>query len=232
MTFGLGVVVLGTADAALAATQTYNGTPVQIIVNDLGAPTLTAKPSTRQQPTDPYIAQYCCGTTNPQGWGSALWLQNSAGTWSSAGSGYLLSGFTAVSNTTVVSGTSTEIVTVVNAGSSGVRVTQRIRHVAGDRFVTKEWSIENTGSTSYQAARFYHGGDTMFGGDDSASGFYDASKSMVYIRNNAFADWGIMGFYANPADGRDVIRLAAVKNPAEVRRGVEILGAALAAFSR
>jgi aspartate aminotransferase len=40
------------------------------------------------------------------------------------------------------------------------------------------------------------------------------------------------GFYANPADGRDVIRLAAVKNPAEVRRGVEILGAALAAFSR
>jgi aspartate aminotransferase len=40
------------------------------------------------------------------------------------------------------------------------------------------------------------------------------------------------GVDANPADGRDVIRLAAVKNPAEVRRGVEILGAALAAFSR
>ncbi len=40
------------------------------------------------------------------------------------------------------------------------------------------------------------------------------------------------GFYANPADGRDVVRLAAVKNPAEVRRGVEILGAALAAYPR
>lgn len=40
------------------------------------------------------------------------------------------------------------------------------------------------------------------------------------------------GFYANPADGRDVVRLAAVKNPGEVRRGVEILGAALAAYPR
>jgi aspartate aminotransferase len=40
------------------------------------------------------------------------------------------------------------------------------------------------------------------------------------------------GFYANPADGRDVVRLAAVKRPEEVRRGVEILGAALAAFRR
>ncbi len=38
------------------------------------------------------------------------------------------------------------------------------------------------------------------------------------------------GFYADPRDGRDEIRLAAVKNPESVRRGVEILGAALAVY--
>jgi aspartate aminotransferase len=38
------------------------------------------------------------------------------------------------------------------------------------------------------------------------------------------------GFYADPANGRDVIRLAAVKKAADVRRGVELLGKALAAF--
>lgn len=38
------------------------------------------------------------------------------------------------------------------------------------------------------------------------------------------------GFYANPADGRDEIRLAAVKNADSVRRGVELLGKALAVY--
>jgi aspartate aminotransferase len=38
------------------------------------------------------------------------------------------------------------------------------------------------------------------------------------------------GFYADPSQGRDEIRLAAVKNPEEVRRGVELIGLGLAAY--
>lgn len=38
------------------------------------------------------------------------------------------------------------------------------------------------------------------------------------------------GFYADPRNGRDEIRLAAVKNPESVRRGVELLGAALSMY--
>ncbi len=38
------------------------------------------------------------------------------------------------------------------------------------------------------------------------------------------------GFYADSSRGRSEIRLAAVKEPAVVRRGVEVLGAALAAY--
>ena len=59
--------------------------------------------------------------------------------------------------------------------------------------------ITNSGSTTYTGVRFYHGGDTFFGGDDLSFGFYDPVKRMVYIRNNDFASWGIMGFYASPS---------------------------------
>ncbi|MBM4369812.1 MAG: aminotransferase class I/II-fold pyridoxal phosphate-dependent enzyme, partial [Deltaproteobacteria bacterium] len=38
------------------------------------------------------------------------------------------------------------------------------------------------------------------------------------------------GFYANPREGRDEIRLAAVKRPEDIRRGIEVIGEALAAF--
>lgn len=38
------------------------------------------------------------------------------------------------------------------------------------------------------------------------------------------------GFYASARDGRDEIRLAAVKEPAVVRRGIELLGRALATY--
>ncbi len=40
------------------------------------------------------------------------------------------------------------------------------------------------------------------------------------------------GFYANPREGRDEIRLAAVKRPEDIRRGIEVIGEALAAFGR
>jgi aspartate aminotransferase len=40
------------------------------------------------------------------------------------------------------------------------------------------------------------------------------------------------GFYANPADGRNEIRLAAVNDVATLRRGVELLGRGVEAFQR
>jgi aspartate aminotransferase len=38
------------------------------------------------------------------------------------------------------------------------------------------------------------------------------------------------GFYADPRDGRDEIRLAAVKEEAVLRRGIEVLGRGLEAW--
>ncbi len=192
------LLLLAMAPAAQAVTQTYNGDVVQMIISDTSAPNINVKPSTHTLPGDLYVRQYYGGSS----WGSVVWLNN-GGTWSSYGSGYVVSGLSAVSNVTNVVPGGIEIVTVVNLGASGVQMTQRFTHLTGDRFVSKEWIITNNGATSFSGARFYHGGDSYFGGVDSAYGFYDPSKSMVYVRNNDYTNWGIMGFYANPATPAD-----------------------------
>ena len=87
---------------------------------------------------------------------------------------------------------------MVALGSSGVQLTQRFRYVNGDRNFTKIWTLENTGETSHGDLRFFHGGDTYFGGDDSARSWYDDELRMVYVNNSGFSNSGYMAFYANP----------------------------------
>jgi uncharacterized repeat protein (TIGR02543 family) len=188
-----------------AATQQVDGNPLQIIMLDDGSPTINVWGRNPDNGSYEYTAQYCCGTTNTD-WGSIIWLNGS-----DQGAEYLMNGsiagyfgpsVTPVSNDMVVTGPSptiTTITTVVDLGSSGVQVTQIFTYIDGNRYVTKEWRIHNGGATTYPDVRFFHGGDTMFGGVDSAYGFYDAINSMVYVRNNDYTNWGLMGFYANPA---------------------------------
>ena len=57
--------------------------------------------------------------------------------------------------------------------------------------------LRNTGSTTYSDIRFFHGGDTYFGGNDSARSWWSEANRMVYV-NNAFTLTGYMGFYASP----------------------------------
>lgn len=128
-------------------------------------------------------------------WGSVLWLDGEDYT-----NGYRGDiDFTPVSNTVETLDGGKRIVTVYDAGETGVRVTQTFTIMDGDRYVTKDWKVENVGNATFESVRLYHGGDTYFGGEDSASSYYDSTKSMIYVRNNEFTDWGIMGFYANPA---------------------------------
>jgi hypothetical protein len=114
------------------------------------------------------------------------------------GSGYQGTNMLPVSNELVDIPGGHRIVTVVDLGTSGVRFTQTFTLMDGDRFITKDWQFVNRGATTYGTVRLYHGGDSFFGGSDSARGYFDATKSMVYVRNNDYTNWGIMGFYANP----------------------------------
>ncbi len=98
--------------------------------------------------------------------------------------------FTAVSNNMPDSGT---INFVMDAGNTGVRITQVLRCVNGKNYFTKEWHIANLGATNYTDVRFIHGGDTYFANNDSACGYHNADLDMVYLKNTNAA--GLMGFY-------------------------------------
>jgi putative cell wall-binding protein len=144
---------------------------------------------------DEWVYQYY----SEDAWGTILWLDGEDYTNGYRGD----TDFTPVSNEVEVLDGGERIVTVYDAGDAGVRVTQTFTIMDGDRYVTKDWRIEHLGGEIIQNVRLYHGGDTYFGGEDSASSYYDPTKSMIYVRNNEFTDWGIMGFYANPATPAD-----------------------------
>jgi hypothetical protein len=189
-----------TAPQTWAATQTISGHPIQISVDDYGCPAIGVE-SAANLGTGNYTIQYFASLTAGEAdWGSFIWLNGA-----DPSSRYSMHIWnrdnlaTPVSNTTTVDGLTSTITTVVDLGTSGIRVTQKMTYTDGDRFATKEWNLANTGETTYNDLRFFHGGDTYFGGEDSAYSFYDAANSMVYLRNSDYANWGIMGFYANPA---------------------------------
>jgi hypothetical protein len=88
--------------------------------------------------------------------------------------------------------------TIYDAGSTGVRITQRIYYTNGNSYYRLEWDIENTGENTYTDCRFLHGGDTYFDGNDSSKGYYNAILKMVYLKNPDNEDAGIMGLYGHP----------------------------------
>lgn len=190
------------ADRVQYFTSGYVAPPeTQVIDNGILKVTVQpeARPDIRVWGQDPYddpgVLSWVTQYYGEDNWGSVVLLDDV-----SYSSGYVgaLNTFVPVSNTTAAIPDGKQIVTVVDLGDSGVRMTQTFTLMDGARYVTKDWSFENTGETSFGAVRLYHGGDTYFGGEDDAFGFYDPAKSMVYVRNNLFEDWGIMGFYANP----------------------------------
>lgn len=180
---------------ALAVTQCVNAgapAPLEICVQDNGTPGVwVSQPDGRRHQ---YFGSYS--------WGSSIRLGQAGQTFHTgyfSGAGSVV--VTPVSNTTAGSGTAADpfiITTVVALGGSGVQLTQRFRYVNGDRYFSKIWTIENTGGTSHGDLRFFHGGDTYFGGNDSARSWYDADLRMVYVNNSGFSNSGYMAFYANP----------------------------------
>ena len=90
-----------------------------------------------------------------------------------------------------------EINAVFDAGVSGLRVSQNIVYVDGERYYKKIWSISNEGIETYSDLRFSHGGDNEFAGEDRNTGHYDDNLKMVYLTNSDASIDGIMGFYAD-----------------------------------
>jgi hypothetical protein len=192
-----GVILLLAAACLLASPrasanpQTFSGDLVQIKVSDDLTPDILVKPSTASGPADPYVRQYYCDGC----WTSVLHVDGTV----FSGSYASQQPFTPVRNVVMGGEGWTTISTTVAVGTTGLQLTQLITHVDGERAVTKEWRLSNTGSTAYTGLRFFHGGDAYFGGDDFAWGYHDAASGKVYLRNSDAANWGLMSFQANPA---------------------------------
>ncbi len=186
----------GDSDEPVA--QTIDNGTLKLSVNPDGTPEAYVWGLTEgADPGDEdWIGQYY----DDDGWGSVLWVDGD-----SFSTGYAAADqdFEMVSNEVVDLVEGKQIVTILSAMDGEFIFTQTFTLMDGDRFYTKDWKIENVGDEDRSNLRFYHGGDTYFGGEDDASSYFDAGKSMVYVRNNLFNNWGIMGFFANPGSPAD-----------------------------
>ncbi len=70
------------------------------------------------------------------------------------------------------------ITTVLDAGTTGVRVTQRASYVNGQDYFRLEWAVTNASGSS-QAVDLFHAADSYFANDDYGRGYYDPSSGAV-----------------------------------------------------
>ena len=190
MTVLIAVAALFICSTASAETQTIDGDPVDVTVKDGGG-------------IEPYYDNwenkyqyFSMGACDNVLWLNGVSMGFDAPT--SGGSCVAATDFTAVSNSKPDPWT---IKTVYDAGDTGVRITQRIEYVNGNAYYTMKWSIANNGASTYSDLRFIHGGDTYFGGNDSANGHYDSGLNMVYLTNEGVT--GIMGLLGTPTSPID-----------------------------
>ena len=187
----LAIASLTIMQVAHGATQYINENapaPLEIAVMDDGTPGVWVA-----QPNNPRVPQYFAGFS---------WMSQIRFTSGGTTRAYENASMTPVSNATTGTGTMADpfvITTVLDLGTSGLRLRQRFSYVNGDRNLRKTWSLTNSSETLYEDVRFFHGGDTTFGGIDAARAWFDDINAMVYVTNSDFTNQGFMGFYANPA---------------------------------
>lgn len=95
------------------------------------------------------------------------------------------------------------ITTVWSLGNGELSLKQQITYNPGASYYEKKWSLTNISDSTYSDLKLIHGGDTYFGGDDSAMSYYSPVTGMVYVRNSDMTKFGLMGFTGGsdtPAD--------------------------------
>lgn len=179
--------IVMTAPMAQAATQTISGNPLQVACYDDGSMAASVWDGVE------YVDQYYDGND----WGSLVFFDNGGSTLAYADSYHAswdseagVVAFTPVSNTMP---TAWQVNTVMDAGASGLRVSQRVEYTNGADYYKMTWTITNSSAATYTNLKFIHGGDAYFADDDDAQSFWDDSLGMVYLRNPGLS--GLMGFY-------------------------------------
>jgi hypothetical protein len=95
---------------------------------------------------------------------------------------------TPVSQTAVTgsgtSGSPFQVVTVADAGATGIRVTETVKYVVGDEFYRTDTVVQNNGNAQV-SIKIYTYADCYLGGSDSGFGFLDAIGGVVACTENA-----------------------------------------------
>ena len=84
------------------------------------------------------------------------------------------------------SGTSADpfqVATVVDAGTTGLRITQTDSYVVGDEFYTTDIVVSNSTGSDITAA-LYHAADCFLQDSDEGNGFFDSSSGGIYCSTN------------------------------------------------
>jgi hypothetical protein len=188
------MLILMASSGGWAATQSIVGDPLEIYCDDTGQMALWF-----YQSGSPVYQYY-----GENSWGSVIMFDDNATTKKYADPYHQEYDQTGVTVFTGVSNTKPNdwaVDTVMDAGDSGVRVSQNVQYTDSRSYYKMTWTITNQSDKTYQNCKFFHGGDAYFGGDDRSQSYWDANLGMVYMRNPDVS--GIMGFYGglgSPAD--------------------------------
>ncbi|MFW6067455.1 MAG: hypothetical protein ACOC97_03895 [Myxococcota bacterium] len=118
------------------------------------------------------------------------------------GSNYGATRFTASSHTASSEGSVHTIRTVVDLGGDA-QLARIITYTDGAYSYRIRFELTNTSGIAHDDVRLMHGGDTYFGGDDSARSWWNPELNMVYVNNSQFLTSGTMGFRGAPATPAD-----------------------------
>ena len=97
----------------------------------------------------------------------------------------------------------TATVTTTLGVTSNVVFRRILSYTNGDYSYKIRFELENVGASTFSDVRLFHGGDTYFGGDDSARSWWNPALNMVYLNNSNFFTAGIMGLQGAPATPAD-----------------------------
>jgi hypothetical protein len=160
--------------------------------------TISGNPITIHIGSNASIQVYHTGYSHGQVYGDAdsgifLWVNgdlygsNLEGTNNSSAARYTLDLNTISHTGPTGSGTDSDpwiVTTVMDVGSTGLRVTQKVSYVNGREYFSLDWTIKNE-SSSQISFDFFHAADLYFADSDHGYGYYDSSSGAVGGYNQA-----------------------------------------------
>ncbi len=168
--------------------QTIPGSPLRVVVRPSGS--YAVYRNNIQQ----FFGQYAEGVylwVNNQVWGPEL-----------VPAGQAVNMYTQISS--VLSGTGSAadpwvVTNVLNVGTTGLQLTQRVSYVNGNEFIRNDWTLCNTSNINYTDLHLFHAADLWTDGSDFGYGYYDASSGGIGGYNQAHTLYQIFIPISRPA---------------------------------